>query len=366
MIPIASWNFSMAEAVKQVEGNFGHFPKTRYQGSKRKIASWIMTSLNCLNYESVFDAFGGTATMSYFFKAAGKNVHFNDILRFNRIGAEALVLNHSKLLSDSVVSDVVKCTPRVGFITENFSNTYYTDEENMWLDGARSAIESIECPWERAMAYWCLFQCCIIKRPYNLFHRANLATRTSDVSRSFGNKKTWDTPFEIHFRRFATEINQAVFHSEKTFLATSHDVLEVDGQFDLLYLDPPYINGSGRCDSYTAHYHFLEGLVRYEEWGDLIDRSVRHKPFRKSANTWEDKELVFQSFEALIKKHGNASVAISYRSDGFPPIHRLKSLLEDEGMDVSVFSEPYKYALSKTRDIEEVLVVGRRSHMHAG
>ncbi len=49
---------------------------------------------------------------------------------------------------------------------------------------------------KKAMFLWALFQSCISKRPYNLFHRKNLYVRTADVKRNFGNKTTWDKPFE--------------------------------------------------------------------------------------------------------------------------------------------------------------------------
>ena len=37
---------------------------------------------------------------------------------------------------------------------------------------------------KQALAYFALFQSCIIKRPYNLFHRKNLYVRTKEMKRS--------------------------------------------------------------------------------------------------------------------------------------------------------------------------------------
>jgi len=82
------------------------------------------------------DAFGGTGSVSYLFKQIGKSVIYND---------------------------------------------------------------NLEDEYEQAIAYFALFQACIIKRPYNLFHRKNLYVRMAKVKRSFGNKKTWDSSFEEMF-----------------------------------------------------------------------------------------------------------------------------------------------------------------------
>lgn len=65
--------------------------------------------------------------------------------------------------------------------------------------------------FEYAIAFFALSQSCIIKRPYNLFYRKNLYMRTSNVKRSFGNKKTWDTPFVDWFLKFVKEANHSIF-----------------------------------------------------------------------------------------------------------------------------------------------------------
>ena len=76
----------------------------------------------------------------------------------------------------------------------------------------------------RALAWFALFQACIAKRPYNLFHRRNLDMRTADVGRTFGNKAAWDRPFEVHFRKYARQANAAVFDNALPCTALILDV----------------------------------------------------------------------------------------------------------------------------------------------
>src|SRR5436190_1005514 len=79
-------------------------------------------------------------------------------------------------------------------------------------------------------------------RPFNLFHRANLSMRTKEVSRSFGNKTTWERPFETHFRQAAHVANLAVFEDQRQHRALSQDALTCEATAELVYLDPPYAN----------------------------------------------------------------------------------------------------------------------------
>ena len=61
----------------------GVFPSTRYQGSKYKILKWIDYYIKDLKFDSVLDAFGGTGCVGYMFKKNGKQVFYNDSLKFN-------------------------------------------------------------------------------------------------------------------------------------------------------------------------------------------------------------------------------------------------------------------------------------------
>ena len=63
------------------------FPKTRYQGSKYKLRSWIGDQLSKIEFDTALDAFSGTCSISYTMKEMGKQVTCNDIgwLRRNSV-----------------------------------------------------------------------------------------------------------------------------------------------------------------------------------------------------------------------------------------------------------------------------------------
>ena len=190
------------------------FPSTRYQGSKHKFVDWIWDCVKDIPFHTALDAFGGTGSVSFRLKQEGKQVTYNDILSFNHIIGKALIENRNVFLEDDDVVSLLKKHDLViypNFIEKTFNDIYFTDEENRWLDVVSTNIRQMTNVYKQAIAYFALFQSCIIKRPYNLFHRKNLYVRLQDVERSFGNKKTWDTSFETHFRKFVDEANNAIF-----------------------------------------------------------------------------------------------------------------------------------------------------------
>ncbi|MBI4185995.1 MAG: DNA adenine methylase [Chloroflexi bacterium] len=224
------------------------FPSTRFQGSKAKLVDWIWDSVKDLDFDTALDAFGGTGAVAHLFKRKGKAVTYNDSLRFNYLIGLGLIENDDHLLTDEKVDWLLDRHPRINYpniIQAVFQDIYYTHDENAWLDQTVTNIRHLADPYDQALAYFALFQSCIIKRPFNLFHRKNLYIRFNDVKRSFGNKASWDRPFEQWFRHFATEANQAVFDNGRVNKALNLDPLDIPGTFDLVYIDTPYVSSKG-------------------------------------------------------------------------------------------------------------------------
>lgn len=337
------------------------FPSTRYQGSKSKYVDWIEYCLKDIPFKSVLDAFGGTGSVAYKFKQQGKSVTYNDILPFNAIIGKALIENKEYRLDDWEVDYILSKQDKKysTFLEDTFRDIYYTDEENRWLDMVSANIRAMENPYKQAVAYFALFQSCIIKRPYNLFHRKNLYVRTNDVERSFGNKKTWDTPFDVHFRHFVQEANNAIFDNGQSCLSMNKDASSIKDSYDLVYIDTPYISDAGVGVDYADFYHFLNGLVYYEQWGDLIDYRSKHLRLKRNPSVWTDANTITSAFQSLFKNFPNSILAISYRNNGIPSIEELVEMLKNMGRDVHVeYSSTMRYALSK-RASNEVLIIAK-------
>ena len=176
------------------------------------------------------------------------------------------------------------------YVYETFNDIYFTDEENLWIDMVVNNIKHLRNKYKKALAYYGLFQSCIIKRPYNLFHRKNLYMRLNNVKRNFGNKTTWDTPFENHFKQFIHEANNAIFSNGRNNTSLNMDVFDINGHYDLIYIDTPYISNKGVGVDYYGFYHFLEGLVQYDKWNEIIDNNSKHKRLKNVYSIWTDKK----------------------------------------------------------------------------
>lgn len=353
--------------MKQIEFNISNdkkkFPNTRYQGSKYKIADWIWENIKDLEFNSAIDLFGGTGVISYELKKHNKKVIYNDILKFNSIIGTALIENNNVKLLDEDINYILTKHNDVIYkttIQDNFKDIFYLDEENKWLDMVCANINNIENKYKKSIAYFALFQACLSKRPYNLFHRANLYMRTQEVKRSFGNKNTWDKPFEEHFKKFVEEANNCLIDINGC-KSINCDALEIDinkYKFDMVYIDTPYINMRGVGTDYLDFYHFLEGIVNYDEWDKLILHKYKHKPIKgKGENKWTKKKFILDEFNKLFEKYKDKILVISYRGDGIPNEEEIKYLLLKYKKNIrEIKAKDYKYALSKTESKELLFI----------
>jgi len=170
-------------------------PSTRYLGSKRKIVDWIWSQIGNLRFDTFLDAFGGTGIVSYYAKRCGKRVTYNDVLKFNYQVGISLIENNSVRLSDSDINFLLSRHEKINyptFIQDTFKDIYYTDDENKWLDMVVTNVKMLSDKYKKALAFAALGQACLVKRPFNLFHRRNLNLRLNNVKRSFHNHVTWN------------------------------------------------------------------------------------------------------------------------------------------------------------------------------
>jgi len=338
------------------------FPSTRYQGSKAKLVDWIWAQIADLNFQTCLDAFGGTGSVAYKLKREGKQVTYNDVLRFNYYAGLALVGNNSIRLGPDEIDWILRrhegiVYPR--FVHDTFHDIYFTDEENAWIDQTITNIRQLADPYKSALAFFALCQACTIKRPYNLFHRKNLYLRFAEVERSFGNKTTWDRPFAEWFRVFAGEASRAVFDNGQPNRALNLDAIDVPGEYDLVYIDTPYISRRGVAVDYLAFYHFLEGLTMYDEWARHVDWRSKHRRLRLQGSNWTDRKRIHSAFDRLFQRYRESILVVSYRSDGIPSEAELVSILGRYKASVHVehFGQ-YKYVLSTNAESKEILLIG--------
>lgn len=340
------------------------FPSTRYLGSKRKLLGVLHEVFGGLEFDTALDPFCGTGAVAYLLKTMGKSVTASDALECNAVNGRALIENDETRLGDAVtslVTDLALDEGEPGFIEREFEGLFFETHENRFLDRILPRIHALEGA-HRDLALHALCQASLAKRPYNLFHRANLAMRQRDVPRTFGNKATWDKPFAEHFASFASLADSAVQRGVGPCRALACEVANLDPSgYDLVYLDPPYVSAKGSGVDYLDYYHFLEGLCAPHEWSNRLLRHYRHKPLAgRGRSPWCDPARIGEAFDEVLERFAASVLVVSYRSDGIPTIDHITSTLRRLGKTVEIVDMgQYTYALSQNRRSREVVIVGR-------
>ena len=355
--------------------DFKSFPITRYQGSKRKILPWIHDVIKELKFHTALDACGGSGSVSYLLKKMGKSVTYNDKLHFNYLIGKAIIENSEERLLLEDIANLQKTNINLRydkFIQNTFKDVYYLPHENEWLDKVVGNIVNMNhykpniLEYKKALSFYAVFQASLIKRPFNLFHRKNLNIRTADVKRNFGNKVSWETPFNDYLFKFATEANNLVFDSGNKCEAKNSSILDLDPYgYDLVYIDPPYIrkNGSNESSNYFNCYHFLEGLSKYKDWDYLIDYNSSNLKL-KNGREQDDfsKEKIHETLEKILYIFRKNTIVLSYKKGGIPSIEFIKKEMQKMGKKVYTRSIHYQYALNHqngdVKNNREVLIIG--------
>lgn len=334
------------------------FPTTRYYGSKRRQMGWLREEFGRLEGCTALDAFGGTGAVSHLLSQLGWDVTYNDVFQFNTVSARALFSSAEVQLSAAGVASILRAVkPRPGFIHATFAGLYFTDEENAWLDGFMTALTNVE-PACKDLLLHCLFQACLKKRPYNLFHRANLKLRQSQVKVQFGNRTTWEKTFAEHILSTFEEVRhmqQGLVGNVRITAGRSAE--EIAPGYDFVYVDPPYFKRTRATDSYLSRYHFLEGLARYEEWPHLLNGGDRLRRIETSTvSEWTDKAALTRDIATMIQTHRKAKFALSYVSGEHPSEDELFALFSDNFSRVRLSRRAYGRALSKRKFVELLLI----------
>ncbi|WP_163027199.1 DNA adenine methylase [Pseudomonas viridiflava] len=339
-----------------------YLPQTRYYGSKRRLAQWMFSEFTKYNFNTALDVFGGTSTVSLALKHLRKKVTYNDLLESNRIIATALMSNEPCATTHLDLNNFFETVqPLHGFISKNYEGIYYTNSENMWLDGAVEALGKIENLLQKAEILYCLMQACLQKRPFNLFHRKNLYLReNNEKNTKFGNWATWERPFSVLMSRALSEIHKTRWASELTpTILPCTDAIDIPSGYDFVYLDPPYVPIKKQDISYMDRYHFLEGICMPEKWSEMIDLSKRNHPIPspESMLKWTDKKHFKENLFMLVEKHKKSIVCLSYVHGAFPEIETIFKFFQTQFKGVTLLEHDMPHALSRTPK-KEVIVIG--------
>ena len=147
------------------------------------------------------------------------------------------------------------------------------------------------------------------------------------------------------------------FSNDEINTSINKNILDLHNNYDLVYIDTPYISENGIGVDYLDFYHFLEGIANYENWQQIIDFNSKHRRLKLNSSDWNKKEKITNSFECLIEQFKDSIIVISYRSDGIPSVEQIKNILIRNGKEVIISeSREMKYALSNKKSSEILMI----------
>jgi DNA adenine methylase len=344
---------------EQVNTQLARFPSSRYMGSKHAILPFIHDVMKDLEFTTVLDACSGSGAVSYLLKSMGKSVTSNDFLRFCYHTAQACVANNAELLSEEDVERLLSPHPNPqDFITRTFRGLYFTDEENEFLDNTVSHILAMTPPFKQSIAFAALIRACLRRRPRGVFTYTGM--RYNDGRRDL------QLSLEQHFRQAITLFNSAVFDNGCPNAALNCDIFQLpeDLQFDLVYIDPPYVSPHSDND-YTRRYHFVEGLSRYWQGLEVLEGTMTKK-FRRIPSAFDSKKTVYEALRRLFEQFCNAIIVVSYSSNGIPSKEELFSILLEYKTSVTVCECDHRYSFGthnhkvndNQNEVKEFLFIG--------
>jgi len=343
-----------------------HFPATRYQGSKRRLLAPLAEIFSRYRPGRALDLYSGTATVALLLRLLGWRVVANDFLLYNNATARVLLTGPVADLSlDRVKQDLHHMLHEAplwsdALVSKNFASIYFYDDENLQIDRFCQSVMLLPDPL-RDFYIYSVGQALLMKRPYNLFHRANLSMRTRDVARSFGNAVTWSKPILGHASKIAQRLLQFPFDTNNTgHLVTSFNTLNLDPlptEIDLVYLDPPYLNEAGLSVDYCHFYHFLDGLCDYRSFGEC-NTKYPHRPIALKPSAWASGNSAIEEIGRILMKWPNATMILSYRSDGVPSFENISEVFRQYRRHFQLFDAfDYKYALSNKNGTKEMFLI---------
>ena len=334
----------MAVAVKTNEYKTSLINNRRYLGNKYKLLPFITRVVNdeCPDIEMIADIFAGTGAVSSAF--TDKVLITNDLMYSNYIcnyawfGAEEY---DSQSIIDCVIRYNSLCDLEDNYMTENFSDTYFSRDDCAKIGYIREDIESL---YENGS---------INKRERailitSLLYAMDKIANTCGHYDAYRKGVLFDKTLELY-----VPLAEVHNNADNQCYNTDANELVKDISADLVYIDPPY-NSRQYCDA----YHLLENVARWEKpevfgVAKKMDRSTMKSKYCTQSAT--------EAFEQLIKDINAKYILLSYNNMAAKGNDRSNAKISDDDIlrilkqkgEVKVFSESYKAFTTGKSDIDD-------------
>jgi len=222
--------FDISDAIEKIS----KIPFGGYTGNKKKIISeiWHKLDREGIVYDSVFDAFSGSAVFSLFMKEIGKTVISNDFLTSSYLNALALVENPGYVLNYNEMMFVMNNEPDYdvaeGFVYKNYKDIRFTEKECLDLDRFRINMSLLDNSYKTGIGFLNT-KTTAVKTPFGMIDRGvdmfkhrikqmeNYGKGSENYDRRIG--LYFDDDMNIDFKQWFAKYNQrfstAIFQHEE-------------------------------------------------------------------------------------------------------------------------------------------------------
>lgn len=335
----------------------------RFLGNKTRMLKNINAVIEDNNISgSVFcDLFAGSGSVGDYFKS-----------RFSIIANDYLsclsIVNKAKLENCQVPKFAVFCkefgvdpftyfnqksyiSDSQYFVTNNYSprgeRQFFTESNAVKIDGIRIHIEE-------------LYKDFIIDAKERNYLIASLIESVMGVSNTSGTYeaflKTWD---KRALKPFVLEpisiCETALFNKNQVYNTDSNELIrKIKG--DILYIDPPYT-----ITDYSAAYHLLESIARYDY--PTIKGITGRRQENNIKSKFTRKEQALKNFEDIFRQAQFTHVLVSYSTQGLVPIDELCELAKRFALnnEIKLYEFPFREyknirSSQKGNNLKEIII----------
>lgn len=315
----------------------------RYLGNKYKLLPFITKVIaeNCADIKVFADIFSGTGAVTSAF--LDRRVITNDILYSNYI-CNLAWFSSERFSKQKIIDYVTRYNSLYinedNYMTENFADTYFSEEDCSRIGYIRQNIEDEYCAG-------------VLNERERAILLTSLLYAMDKIANTCGHYDAYRKGVE--FDKHLELSVPAPKHNRKKNLCFNEDANELVRHIkaDLVYIDPPY-NSRQYCDA----YHLIENVARWEK---PAVSGVARKPDRTALKSDYCTQKAEAAFEDLISHITARYILLSYnnmadkgneRSNAKISDDVIMSVLSEKGK-VEVFSESYKAFTTGKSNIDD-------------
>lgn len=294
-----------------------------YIGSKHSLLSFLHDTISKVTGfkegdEFTFaDLFAGTGAVGASYRKKGCNVISNDIQYYsyvlNRHYIENTLSPDNELLEYMNNLNGIK-----GFIYNNYckgsgsGRNYFTDFNGMRCDAMRSELERLYREKKISSSLYFHFLASIIN---SIDKYAN----TASVYGAFlkHTKKSAEKTFNLELLPVISGKKGKTYNENISTL-----IKKISG--DVLYLDPPY-----NARQYSANYHVLETIARYDN--PVLHGKTGLRDYKNQKSDFCSSKTAENVFRNLIADADFKYIFLSYNNEGIMSLETIKNIMSEFG-----------------------------------